>query len=95
MGRIIDNVSEVILILRQAESFGETKWDFRFNRQNLSVAIIDRDWLSRFQAGEIDIRPGDALHVQMKETISYDANGEVVNEEREVVRVIDVIRKQE
>ena len=91
----LENTSELIIMVRKPDFLGETKWDFRFNRRNLSVSIIDKDWLSQFQAGEIDIRPGDALRVRMKETVSYDSTGEVVDEQREIIQVIDVIRKKE
>lgn len=91
----LENTSELILMVRKPDFLGETKWEFRFNRRSLSVAIVDKDWLSNFQSGEVDIRPGDALHVKMKERVSYDFNGEVVSEEREILEVIGVIRKKE
>lgn len=91
----LENTSELILMVRKPDFLGETKWDFRFNRRNLSVSIIDKDWLSSFQSGDIDIRPGDALRVRMKEKVAYDLNGEVVSEEREIVQVVGVIRKKE
>lgn len=91
----LENISELILMVRKPDFLGETKWDFRFNRRNLSVSIIDKDWLSSFQSGDIDIRPGDALRVRMKEKVAYDLNGEVVSEEREIVQVVGVIRKKE
>lgn len=91
----LENISELILMVRKPDFLGETKWDFRFNRRNLSVSIIDKDWLSSFQSGDIDIRPGDALRVLMKEKVAYDLNGEVVSEEREIVQVVSVIRKKE
>lgn len=90
----LENTSELILMVRKPDFLGETKWDFRFNRRNLSVSIVDKDWLSSFQSGDIDIRPGDALRVRMKEKVSYDLNGEVVSEEREVIKVVSVIREK-
>lgn len=91
----LENTSELILMVRKPDFLGETKWEFRFNRRSLSVAIVDKDWLSNFQSGEIDIRPGDALRVRMKETVAYDATGEVVDEQREIIKVISVIHKKE
>ena len=91
----LENTSELIMMVRKPDFLGETKWDFRFNRRNLSVSIVDKDWLSMFQAGEIDIRPGDALRVRMKETVAYDSTGEVVDEQREIIKVISVIHKKE
>ena len=91
----LENTSDLILMVRKPDFLGETKWEFRFNRRNLSVSIVDKDWLSKFQSGDIDIRPGDALRVRMREKVSYDRNGEVVDEEREIVDVVSVIRKKD
>ena len=93
--RTIENTNELFLMVRKPDFLGETKWDFRFNRRTLSAPIVDRKWLSRFQSGEIDIRPGDALHVIMKETVSYDIRGEVVSEEHEIIQVKGVHREKE
>ena len=93
--RTLENTSELILMVRKPDFLGETKWEFRFNRRSLSVAIVDKNWLSNFQSGKVDIRPGDALHVTMKERVSYDGHGEVVSEEREILVVLGVIRKKE
>jgi len=90
--RSIRNISELILMVRRPDFLGEAKWEFRLNRRNMSVTISDRDWLAAFQAGEKDIRPGDALHVKMSEIIDYDANGEVISEHREIVNVFGIIR---
>ncbi|MDD2966632.1 MAG: hypothetical protein PHN64_03935 [Desulfovibrionaceae bacterium] len=95
INKTIENTNELILMLRKPDFLGETKWEFRLNRRNMPVSIAHKDWLSSYQAGDIDIRPGDGLHVRMKESISYDLNGEVVSEEREIVEVIAVIRKKE
>lgn len=93
--KVLENTSELFLMVRKPDFLGETKWEFRFNRRNMSVSISDKDWLANFQSGYIDIRPGDALHVKMKERVSYDSNGEVVEEDREVVKVLNVKRKKE
>lgn len=91
----ITNESEFILKVRKPDFLGETKWEFRLRNRNMSVSIADKDWLARFQAGKIDIRPGDALHVKLRETISYDASGEAIEEEREIITVISVQRALE
>ncbi len=89
------SVREIILMVRKPDFLGESKWEFRFDRKNMSVSIADKDWLSEYQDGKKDIRPGDALRVNMRESVSYDANGEVVNVEREIVEVLEIKRKQE
>lgn len=88
--RTIENTTTAILIVRKPDFLGTTKWDFKFNKRNLSVAIMDREWLSRYQNGLLDIRPGDALEVEMKEIVQYDARGEVLREDREILKVVAV-----
>lgn len=90
----ISNLSDVILIIRRPDFLGETKWGFSFEKRNLLVSIDDKEWLARFQAGEIDIRPGDALQVKLRDTAYYGANGEVIKMDQSIEKVIKVIRKQ-
>lgn len=90
----LENTTELFLMVRKPDFLGESKWDFRFNKRPLSVSIADKEWLSSFQAGEIDIRPGDALHVKMMEKVLYDSTGEVVSEEQTIIEVKDVIHKK-
>lgn len=93
--KTLENVSEMILMVRKPDFLGDSKWVFRFSKSTMSVSISDKDWLSDFQSGGIDIRPGDALYVSLKETVSYDLEGEVISEDREIVAVHSVIRKKQ
>lgn len=95
ISQTLESVREIILMVRKPDFLGESKWEFRFDRKNMSVAIADKDWLSEYQDGRKDIRPGDALRVNMKESVSYDAGGEVVSVEREIVKVLEIKRRQE
>lgn len=90
----IQNDVEMILMVRKPDFLGETKWDFRYQKRNLSASIEDQGWLEKFQKGKIDIRPGDALHVIMHESVSYSSEGEVIEESKEIIKVKEVIRQQ-
>lgn len=90
----LTNVSDVILIIRRPDFLGDARWEFSFEKRKLMVAINDREWLAKFQAGEIDIRPGDALKVKLRETVYYGANGDVVKTDKSIEKVIHIIRKQ-
>jgi hypothetical protein len=79
-------------MVRRPDFLGEAKWEFRFERKPFSAKISDEKWLSDFHAGSIDIRPGDALRVTLRETVTYDNNGEVMKEEREILVVADIIK---
>ena len=91
----IENNVEQILMVRKPDFLGETKWDFRYQKRNISASIEDLTWLEQFQRGEIDIRPGDALRVVMHESVSYSSDGEVIEEKRSISVVKSVIKQQQ
>lgn len=91
--RTIENKVEMILMIRKPDFLGESRWEFRYQKRNLAASIEDEEWLEEFQKGEIDIRPGYALHVMMKEVVSYSSEGEVVEERRAIAKVIEVIKQ--
>lgn len=93
--RSISNEVERILMVRRPDFLGETKWDFRFEKRSLSAKVADTAWLAEFHAAKVDVRPGDALRVKIKETTAYDKRGEVIKEEIEVVKVLEIIRMPE
>jgi hypothetical protein len=91
-GESISNDINRILMVRRPDFLGETKWEFRYEKRPFSAKISDESWLNDFHAGNIDIRPGDALRVTLRETVTYDNNGEVMKEEREILTVAGVIK---
>lgn len=88
----MENEEEALLKVRRPDFLGRAKWEFRHGERTLSVGIADKEWLARFQQGEVDVRPMDALHVLLKTRTSYDAQGKIVSEEREIVSVLGVKR---
>jgi len=90
----IENNIEMILMVRKPDFLGETQWEFRYQKIKMSASIKDTTWLDSFHSGEIDIRPGDKLRVLMHESVSYSAEGEVVEERREINEVRAVIKQQ-
>lgn len=95
VAQTLESIREIILMVRKPDFLGESKWEFRFDRKSMFVSVTDKDWLSEYQNGKKDIRPGDALRVSMREAVSYDASGEVVSVEREIVKVLEIKRRQE
>jgi hypothetical protein len=86
-GELISNDLVRILMVRRPDFLGEAKWEFRYEKKPFAARINDKKWLDAFHAGKIDIRPGDALRVVLRETVTYDCNGEVIGEEREILEV--------
>ncbi len=93
--RTIENESEIILKVRKPDFLGETGWVFLFDKRNLSATIKDKEWLEQFHSGELDIRPGDALRVRLKETTQYDDSGNVIADDRAIVKVIEIIHQKD
>lgn len=92
-GDSISNEVEKILIVRKPDFLGDTQWDFRHEKKKFSARIDHAEWLSQFRAGEIDIRPGDALRVITLETTTYGKDGEVLSEDSSITKVLGVIRE--
>lgn len=92
VAQTLQNESTIILMIRKPDFLGESKWVFSFENRNITVAIDDNDWLAKYQAGDIDIRPGDALKVEMLETDYYAISGEVIKVDRSIQKVLGVIR---
>jgi hypothetical protein len=91
-GEIISNDLTRILMVRRPDFLGEAKWDFRYEKRPFSAKIIDEEWLSDYHAGKLDIRPGDALRVTLRETVTYDHSGEVIREDREILKVLGITK---
>ncbi|MDR1490437.1 MAG: hypothetical protein LBS65_08170 [Desulfovibrio sp.] len=91
-GEIISNDLVKILMVRRPDFLGDSKWEFRYEKKPFSAKIVDEGWLNDFRAGKIDIRPGDALRVMIRETVMYDNNGEVMREECEILSVLGITK---
>jgi hypothetical protein len=89
---IVSNELTQIFMVRRPDFLGESKWDFRYEKKPFSAKISDEAWLKDFHAGKIDIRPGDALRVTLRETVTYDQNGEVIKEDREILTVLGITK---
>ena len=88
----IANELERILMVRRPDFLGESKWEFRYEKKSISAKIDDDQWMADYRSAKIDIRPGDALHVRIRESVTYDNTGEVIKNEITVIRVLNIIR---
>jgi len=90
---IIENTAIKILMVRRPDFLGDAAWEFRHEDKKYPARIDDIAWLDDFRDGRHDIRPGDALKVEVREITSYDQNGEVVSDTRSITKIIGVIRQ--
>lgn len=83
---------EMILLIRKPDMIGNTQWQFRHGRTNISAPITDDGWLESYHSGRIDIRPGDALRCWVKFTYHYGAKGDLESQGLEIEKVFEIIR---
>lgn len=58
------------LKIRKPDFIGNTGWGFIRQGKNISIKIVDEDWLKRFHEGEITLRPGDSMRVRINENVT-------------------------
>jgi len=88
----ITNRNEMILKIKKPDYLGSSQWQFRHRTGSFFAKIEDADWLGDFQGRGVDVRPGDSLRVILEVTVDYARSGEVVNEDRTVLEVLNVIK---
>jgi len=81
----------MILTVRKPDMIGNTMWQFRHGKVDVSAPIKDEDWLTRYHGRKIDIRPGDAMRCWVRFIYSYDANGRLKGQDIEIERVYEII----
>ena len=57
----IKSESEMIVKVKKPDYLGESKWECKFGKSHINMAIADKEWLKRFQNREILVQPQDSL----------------------------------
>lgn len=81
----------MILKVKKPDYLGESKWEFKYESRKLEAKIKDTIWLSDYQSGKIDIRPGSSLRVSMNIIVKYDHDNEVISTQYEILQIIEII----
>ena len=84
--------TEMILRVKKPDYLGESKWDFRHETKIITAKILDAEWLKRFQARSIDVRPGDSIRAEVVTSVMYGYDNEVIDTHYTLIRIIEVIR---
>lgn len=79
------------LLVKKPDYLGNSKWDFKNGDRSLEARVVDLEWLARFQAGHIDLKPGDALKAIVKSEIATGFDGNIVETRHEVLKVLAVV----
>jgi hypothetical protein len=82
---------EMIITVRKPDMIGNTMWQFRHGKVNVTAPIKDDDWLTRYHGRHIDIRPGDALRCWVRFSYTYDATGRLKGQTIEIEKVYEII----
>ena len=89
--RMVAPPHQLILPVKRPDYLGDSKWELRHGKRNISARIEDTAWLRRFQQREIDVRPGDALLCMVVTEVQYGHDNELIAETFAVVEVLDVL----
>lgn len=92
---MIQSLSEMILKVKKPDFLGTSQWEFRHDNRTIPAKILDEQWLADFQAGEIIIKPGDAIRAEVLTEVRYGFDRDVVSTQYSVIKVIQVIPKQQ
>lgn len=83
--------SPMTLLVKKPDYLGISKWEFKHGDHPLEARIADLDWLARFQSGQIELKPGDALQAIVKSEVARGFEGNIVETRHEVLKVLGVI----
>jgi len=83
--------SEMILKVKKPDYLGESMWDMRHGTTIIPVRILDKDFLDKFQARRIDLRPGDSIRAKLQTSHKYDYDGELISTHYDVTEIMEVI----
>ncbi len=82
---------ERILKVKKPDYLGTSKWIFKHSGHPIDAKISHEEWLQKFQAKEVTVRPGDSLRAIVREETLYGYDNEIVGTNYEVLKVIEVI----
>lgn len=82
---------EMILPVKRPDYLGDSKWELRHGRRNISAKIEEAGWIRRFQNRQVDVRPGDALRCSVQIDHLYGFDNELLTERYTVLQVLEVM----
>lgn len=87
----LSNEQTLIIKVKKPDYLGASMWEFRYGQHAIEAKIVDVEWLRKFQNREIDVRPQDALRATVNVVTYYGYDGEVVDTDYQIFRVLQVI----
>ena len=91
---IIDHETPMILKVKKPDYLGESMWNFRFEKKMIQAKILDVARLKDFQNRKVEVRPGDGIKANVRVSVRYGYDGEVVAMHYFLLEVLEVIRSK-
>ncbi len=91
---MILNQVDMILKVKKPDFLGDSMWDFRYEGKKLQAKVDDLDWMKSFRAGEVGLRPGDALRGMVEVETRYGHEKEVIATHHKILKVQEIIHQR-
>lgn len=91
---VVASTVEMLLKVKKPDYLGVSMWEFRHGEHPVAARIEDADWLRRFQARELDVRPGDSLRALVRTEVRYGYQSEVVAVHHTILEVRGTVRDE-
>ncbi len=87
----LSNTATLILKVKKPDYLGTSQWEFKYDKRNISVKILDQDWLKLFQQRKKDVRPGDSIKADVLINVKYGYDMNVISTIYEIIKVHKII----
>lgn len=93
----VTSTTKEILVVKKPDYLGKSKWEFYHKEKEkiIYVKLLDDLWLNAFQAGNIDLRPGDSMDVSLETSISLDSEMREVSTSYYLHKVYKIIKNKD
>jgi len=91
---VVQPPATLFLAVKKPDYLGDSKWELRHGKRTVHAKIADGAWLKRFQAREVDVRPGDALECIVIVEHLYGHDNELISERWTVTEVTAVLQNR-
>ena len=90
-GQILENTNVAILKVKMPDFLGNAQWILKYGGKSLECKFLDAEWLKKYRAGIVTIKPGDSLMVSLHIISTYDNNHNLMTDKYEILKVQKVI----
>ncbi|MGI8548980.1 MAG: hypothetical protein ACR2M1_16940, partial [Gemmatimonadaceae bacterium] len=89
--RTDEDILTEVLAVKKPDYLGHSMWQFKYHGKNVDAKMDDADWLARFHARQVVLRPGDALRARVHAIVRYGEDGSLVSERYAITKVLAVL----